>query len=51
LDFADEFEEIYYQSHMDRLHFVRPWVHSITHIAPETVNKGPPICSSQWTME
>jgi hypothetical protein len=36
---------------MDRLHFIRPWVHSITHIGPETVNKGPPICSSQWTME
>ncbi|KAG2343765.1 hypothetical protein BDR05DRAFT_975794 [Suillus weaverae] len=51
LDFADEFKEIYYQSHMDHLHFVRPWVHSITHIAPETVNKGPLICSSQWTME
>jgi hypothetical protein len=51
LDFADEFEEIYYQSRINHLHFVRPWVHSITHIAPETVNKGPPICSSQWTME
>jgi len=51
LDFADEFEEIYYQRRMDRLHFIRPWVHSITHIGPETVNKGPPICSSQWTME
>ncbi|KAG2068877.1 hypothetical protein BDR04DRAFT_1129079 [Suillus decipiens] len=51
LDFADEFEEIYYQSHMDHLHFIQPWVHSITHIAPKTVNKGLPICSSQWTME
>ncbi|KAG2059589.1 hypothetical protein BDR06DRAFT_979763 [Suillus hirtellus] len=26
-------------------------VHSLTHIGPEMVNKGPPICSSQWTME
>jgi hypothetical protein len=51
LNFADEFEELYYQRRIDRLHFVRPWLHSITHIAGETVNKGPPICSSQWTME
>jgi hypothetical protein len=51
LDFADEFEELYYQRRIDRLHFIRPWLHSITHIAGETVNKGPPICSSQWTME
>ncbi|KAG1729175.1 hypothetical protein EDD22DRAFT_146480 [Suillus occidentalis] len=51
LDFADEFEEIYYQRRNDRLHFIRPWIHSLTHIGPETVNKGPPICSSQWTME
>ncbi|KAG2340482.1 hypothetical protein BDR05DRAFT_977324 [Suillus weaverae] len=40
LNFADEFEEIYYQCHMDWLHFIWPWVHSITHIGPET-----------WTME
>jgi hypothetical protein len=51
LDFTDEFEKIYYQCCIDRLHFIRPWIHSLTHIGPETVNKGPPICSSQWTME
>jgi hypothetical protein len=51
LNFADEFEELYYQRQIVRLHFVRPWLHLITHIAGETVNKGPPICSSQWTME
>ncbi|KAG0698107.1 hypothetical protein DFH29DRAFT_878235 [Suillus ampliporus] len=51
LDFTDEFEEIYYQCRNDQLHFIRPWIHFLTHIGPETVNKGPPICSSQWTMD
>lgn len=51
LTFSLRFEEIYYQRRLDRLHFVRPWIHSLSHIAPETANKGPPICSSQWTME
>ncbi|KAG1890997.1 hypothetical protein F4604DRAFT_1876202 [Suillus subluteus] len=51
LDFADEFKEIYYQCRNDWLHFIHLWIHSLTHIGPETVNKGPPICSSQWTME
>ncbi|KAG1897939.1 uncharacterized protein F5891DRAFT_1191249 [Suillus fuscotomentosus] len=51
LTFAHDFETIYYQRHIDRLHFVRPWIHSTTHIPSETITKGPPICSSQWTME
>ncbi|KAH7903124.1 hypothetical protein BJ138DRAFT_1138786 [Hygrophoropsis aurantiaca] len=51
IDFEREFEEIYYQRRPDRLHFIRPWIHSLGHLAPETLNKGPPISSSQWTME
>lgn len=51
LDFVDKFEEIYYQHCNDRLHFICPWIHSFTHIGPETVNKGPLIFSSQWTIE
>jgi hypothetical protein len=46
-----EFEEIYCQHCEDRLHFVRPCVHQIVHLPPETIQKGPPICYAQWTME
>ncbi|KAG1843970.1 hypothetical protein F4604DRAFT_1937843 [Suillus subluteus] len=51
LTFAHDFETIYYQRHIDCLHFVRPWIHSTTHIPSETIAKGPPICSSQWMRE
>ena len=46
-----EFEELYYQRHEDRLHFVRPCIHQVLHLAPETLQKGPPVCYAQWTME
>lgn len=46
-----EFEEIYYQRRNDRIHFVRPCVHQILHLGPETFQKGPAICTTQWTIE
>jgi hypothetical protein len=46
-----EFEMIYYQLKEDRLQFVRPCVHQTSHLVPETIRKGPPICYAQWTME
>ncbi|KAG1747772.1 uncharacterized protein EDB91DRAFT_1037095, partial [Suillus paluster] len=46
-----EFETLYYQHHAERLHFIRPCVHQVSHLVHETVKKGPPICYSQWTME
>ncbi|KAG1833181.1 hypothetical protein EV424DRAFT_1312206 [Suillus variegatus] len=46
-----EFETLYYQRHEDRLQFIRPCVHQVNHLAPETLRKGPPICYAQWTME
>lgn len=49
--FAYEFEMIYYQRRIDRLHFCRPSIHALLHLAPEVTRIGPPICSSQWTME
>ena len=51
LEFACEFEVLYYQRRVDRLHFVRQSVHAVTHLAPEVLRIGPPGCSSQWTME
>ena len=51
LEFVEEFEHLYYQRCVDRLHFIRQSIHAVTHFAPETVRIGPGICSSQWTME
>ncbi|KAF8834325.1 hypothetical protein BDN67DRAFT_992689 [Paxillus ammoniavirescens] len=33
------------------IHFIRPCVHQVNHLATETLCKGPPICYAQWTME
>ncbi|KAG0702249.1 hypothetical protein DFH29DRAFT_763492, partial [Suillus ampliporus] len=46
-----EFEMLYYQRRAERLHFIRPCVHQVSHLVREAVKKGPPICYSQWTME
>ena len=49
--FAQEFEMIYCQRLETRIHFVRPCMHSLIHLPREVVRIGPPICSSQWTLE
>ena len=49
LEFAFEFEHLYYQRRADRLHFVRPSIHAVTHLATEVNRIGPGACSSQWT--
>ena len=51
LEWCLEFEAIYYRRDPDRLHFVRQCVHSLTHLAKETLRLGPLSLSSQWTME
>ncbi|KIJ95011.1 hypothetical protein K443DRAFT_109498 [Laccaria amethystina LaAM-08-1] len=49
--FAHEFEILYYQRHEDQIHFCRQSIHALLHLASEVTRVGPPICSSQWTME
>jgi hypothetical protein len=51
IQFAHEFELLYYQRRTDRLHFVRQSIHALIHLADEVLRIGPLICSSQWTME
>ena len=51
LEWVVEFEHIYYQRKIERLHFVRQCVHSLVHLGPETTRLGPPSLSAQWTME
>ena len=33
------------------IHFVRPCIHSVVHLPREVLRLGPPVCSSQWTLE
>src|SRR5882762_3782770 len=40
-----------WQRRVGRLHFCRQSIHALLHLAPEVTRIGPPICSSQWTME
>ena len=51
LEWVLEFELLYYQRRIERLHFVRQCIHSLTHLGPETDRIGPPSLSAQWTME
>ncbi|KAG6876752.1 hypothetical protein C0992_011882 [Termitomyces sp. T32_za158] len=46
-----EFEALYVQRRADRIHFVRPIIHTLTHLPTEILRIGPGIVSSQWTME
>jgi hypothetical protein len=49
--FAQEFEMIYCQCLATRIHFIRPCLHSLVHLPCEVIHLGPPVCSSQWTLE
>ena len=45
------FEELYYQRKIDRLQFIRQCLHSLTHLADETLRCGPLSGCAQWCME
>jgi hypothetical protein len=49
--FAQEFEVIYCDRKPTQIHFMRPCLHSVVHLPREVTRLGPPICSSQWTLE
>ena len=51
LEWFLESELLYYQRNPDHLHFVHQCIHSLTHLAKETILLGPLSLSSQWTME
>ena len=51
LEFHMEFEEVYYQRKVSRLHFVCPSLHGMDHLAPEIVRVGSLSALAQWTME
>ena len=51
IEFSDEFELLYVQRRSDRIHFVRPALHTLAHCPSETFRTGPGIIYSQWVME
>ncbi|KAG0692548.1 hypothetical protein DFH29DRAFT_817451 [Suillus ampliporus] len=51
VEFIEEFEQLYYQRRLERIHFIRQSIHALGHYANEVATKGPLICASQWTME
>jgi hypothetical protein len=51
VEFVEEFEILYVAGRADRLHFVRPWLHTLLHIAHEVMRVGPTAYYTQWTLE
>ena len=49
--FVEEYEHLYYQRRMDRLHFCRPCLHTLLHAGPEVTRVGPGTYLTQFTME
>jgi hypothetical protein len=50
-EFADEFETLYVQGASGRIPFVRPWLHTLLHLANEVMRVGPSCYYTQWTLE
>ncbi|RXW24306.1 hypothetical protein EST38_g1549 [Candolleomyces aberdarensis] len=46
-----EFEYIYYQRRLDRMHFCRPCLHTLLHTAPEILRVGPGAYSNQFPLK
>lgn len=51
MDFIKEFETLFYQRMVERIHFCRQCLHGLVHLAPEVIRIGPDGYRSQWTME
>ncbi|KAJ4500088.1 hypothetical protein C8R41DRAFT_863424 [Lentinula lateritia] len=51
VQFVEEYEVMYYQRRVDRMHFCRPCIHTLLHLASEMIRIGPGAVSSQYTLE
>ena len=51
VQFVEEYEHLYYQRRVDRLHFCRPCVHTLLHTCSEVMRVGPGAYYTQFTME
>ncbi|RDX40842.1 hypothetical protein OH76DRAFT_1459357 [Lentinus brumalis] len=50
-EFVEDFERLYYQRRLDRLHFCRHSIHLLLHLVPEGIRRGPLWLFSQWVLE
>ncbi|KAH8913872.1 hypothetical protein BT69DRAFT_1202447, partial [Atractiella rhizophila] len=51
IEYVEEFEQLYYQNDIERVHFCRPSLHKMLHHAPQARRLGPFIYITQWTLE
>ncbi|KNZ73550.1 hypothetical protein J132_01358, partial [Termitomyces sp. J132] len=51
IEYIAEFESLYIQHRADRIHFVWPIIHTLTHLPTKILCIGPGIVSSQWKMK
>ncbi|RDX43646.1 hypothetical protein OH76DRAFT_1360979 [Lentinus brumalis] len=51
VEYVTRFEDLFYARRDVRLHFVRPCLHTLLHVVPETIRVGPGPLHSQWTLE
>ncbi|THU89033.1 hypothetical protein K435DRAFT_821512 [Dendrothele bispora CBS 962.96] len=51
VQFVHEYEQIYYQRQVDRLHFCRPCLHTLLHASSEVYRVGPGLYMTQFFME
>jgi hypothetical protein len=51
MEWEINFELLYYQQQVDRLHLVCPCLHAVVHAARETVRCGPLNLLAQWVLE
>ncbi|KZV60743.1 hypothetical protein PENSPDRAFT_593394, partial [Peniophora sp. CONT] len=49
--FVEDFEKLFCEGRIDRMHFCRPSIHGIGHLAFEIVRVGPLGILAQWTLE
>ncbi|OBZ65434.1 hypothetical protein A0H81_14606 [Grifola frondosa] len=50
-EFIHNFELLYYQRKSSRIHFCRPSLHALSHLADQVSRVGPPIYTTQFPME
>ena len=51
IQFVEEYELLYYQRRMDRIHYCRPCIHTLLHICPEITRVGPGTYITQFPLE
>ncbi|OBZ74776.1 hypothetical protein A0H81_05489 [Grifola frondosa] len=51
VEFIWDFETLYYQRKGSRIHFCRPSLHALSHLADQVQRVGPPVYTTQFPME